>query len=92
MKKKIEAKNIIDEIKKINGKSNLKIKENSNLIKLNHLDSFGYVELASVIEKKFKKKLDHSKFFNYKNANIKSILKILNEQFIKILQQVLFNI
>lgn len=79
MKKKIEAKNIIDEIKKINGKSNLKIKENSNLIKLNHLDSFGYVELASVIEKKFKKKLDHSKFFNYKNANIKSILKILNE-------------
>ena len=79
MKKKIEAKNIIDEIKKINGKSNLKIKEKSNLIKLNHLDSFGYVELASVIEKKFKKKLDHSKFFNYKNANIKSILKILNE-------------
>lgn len=92
MKKKIEAKNIIDEIKKINGKKNLKIKENSNLIKLNHLDSFGYVELASVIEKKFKKKLDHSKFFDYKNASIKSILKILNEQFIKILQQVLFNI
>ena len=79
MKKKIEAKNIIDEIKKINGKKNLKIKENSNLIKLNHLDSFGYVELASVIEKKFKKKLDHSKFFDYKNASIKSILKILNE-------------
>lgn len=79
MKKKIEAKNIIDEIKKINGKKKLKIKGNSNLINLNHLDSFGYVELASIIEKKFKKKLDHSKFFNHKNANINSILKILNE-------------
>ena len=78
-KKKIEVKDVVNEIKKISGKEKFNIKENSNLIKLNYLDSFGYVELATILEKKFKKKIDHSKFFNFKNANLKSILKILNE-------------
>jgi len=45
----------------------------------NYLDSFGYVELATVLEKKFKIKINQSKFFDYKNANLKSILTIINK-------------
>ncbi len=79
MKKKVNTKDIITVIKKITGKKNLRLNDSSNIIKLNYLDSFGYVELATILEKKYKKKIDHSKFFNYKNANLKSIVKILNE-------------
>ena len=79
MKRKIEIKDIISEIKKITGKKKIKLENDTNFLKLNYLDSFGYVELATVLEKKYKKKNNHVKFFNYKNANLKSILKILNE-------------
>lgn len=76
---KIKKLQIINEIKKINGNKKLSLNDTTNLIKNNYLDSFGYVELASVIEKKYKIKINQAKFFNSKNANIKSILKILND-------------
>ena len=52
MKRKIEIKDIISEIKKITGKKKIKLENDTNFLKLNYLDSFGYVELATVLEKK----------------------------------------
>lgn len=75
-KKKI----IIEIIKKLSGTKKVKINDTSNLIKLNYLDSFGYVELATILEKKFKIKINQSEFFNIKNANIKKILKIIDKK------------
>lgn len=75
-KKKI----IIEIIKKLSGKKKVKINDTSNLIKLNYLDSFGYVELATILEKKFKIKINQSEFFNVKNANINKILKIIDKK------------
>lgn len=68
-KKKI----IFEIIKKLSGNKKVKINDTSNLIKLNYLDSFGYVELATILEKKFKIKINQSEFFNIKNANIKNL-------------------
>lgn len=79
IKKKISKIQVIKEIKKINGVKKLIIKDTDNLIKKNYLDSFGYVELATILEKKFKIKINQSKFFDYKNANLKSILIIINK-------------
>ena len=76
---KINKKQLIDEIKKITGKKKLILKDKENLIKNNYLDSFGYVQLASVIEDKYKIKINQLKFFDTRNANVKFILKILND-------------
>lgn len=73
----------MDEVKKIVTtfvkKKNKKISEDTNLFLNNILDSFGVIEIVSLIEKKFKIKF-HPNDLNTKNfSSIKKIVNIIKK-------------